>query len=69
MSHENFDEYLTDTYLDTTKEVTYNFNWIVVVLLALDAVLIFLVIITILDKDRLVDEVVELEEKRRSLRK
>ena len=69
LSHENFDEYLTDTYLDTTKEVTYNFNWIVVVLLALDAVLIFLVIITILDKDRLVDEVVELEEKRRSLRK
>ena len=69
LSHENFDEYLTDTYLDTTKEVTYNFNWIVVVLLALDAVLIFLVIITILDKDRLVDEVVELEEKRRSLLK
>lgn len=65
---ENFNEYLTNTYLDSTKKQVHNFNWVVVILMILDFVLIILIIVTILDKDRLVDEVdrlVEQEEKKR----
>jgi len=65
---ENFNEYLTNTYLDSTKEEVHNFNWIVVILMILDLILLVLIVVTILDKDRLVDEVdrlVELEEKKR----
>ncbi len=66
---ENFNEYLTNTYLDSTKEQVHNFNWFVVILMVLDLVLFVLIIVTILDKDKLVDEVdrlVELEEKKRN---
>lgn len=69
---ENFDTYLTNTYLDSTKEKQKNFNWIVVILMILDLVLFVLIIITILDKDKLVDEVdklVEQEEKKRKKQK
>lgn len=68
----NFNEYLTNTYLDSTKKQVQNFNWIVVILLILELILFILIIITILDKDRLVDEVdrlVELEEKKRKKKK
>jgi len=68
----NFNEYLTNTYLDSTKKQEQNFNWIVVILLILELVLFVLIIVTILDKDRLVDEVdrlVELEEKKRKKKK
>lgn len=67
LTDENFHEYLTDTYLDSTKEEQHPLNWTVVVLLVLDAILIIVIIVTILDKDRLVDEVdrlVELEKKK-----
>jgi len=45
-----------------------NFNWIVVILMVLDFALLVLIVVTILDKDRLVDEVdrlMELEERKR----
>ncbi len=64
---ENFNEYLTNTYLDSTKKEEENFNWIVVILMVLVLVLLVLIMVTILDKDRLVDEVdrlVEIEEKK-----
>ncbi len=65
---ENFDEYLTNTYLDSTRKQEKNFNWIVVILMVLDFALLVLIVVTILDKDRLVDEVdrlMELEERKR----
>ena len=69
---ENFNEYLTNAYLDSTKKKEHNFNWIVVILMLLDVVLFILIIVTIFDKDKLVDEVdhlVELEEKKRKRKK
>ncbi len=69
---ENFDIYLTNTYLDSTREKQKNFNWIVVILMILDLILLVLIIVTILDKDKIVDEVdklVEQEEKKRKQQK
>ena len=69
---ENFDIYLTNTYLDSTKEKQKNFNWIVVILMVLDLILLVLIVVTILDKDKIVDEVdklVEQEEKKRKKKK
>lgn len=69
---DNFNEYLTNAYLDSTKKEEHQFNWIVVILMILELVLIVLIVVTILDKDRIVDEVdriVELEDKKRKRKK
>lgn len=59
----NFEQYMTNTYLDTTKEITHQFNNFILVLLLMALVLIILLIFTIFDKDKIVDEVDEIIEK------
>ncbi len=57
LTKSNFEEYLTDTYLDTTQSKSHNLNYIIIILLLMTFVLLILIIFTILDKDRIVDEV------------
>ena len=57
LTDDNFEEYLTNTYLDTTLKQVHETNYIVVTLLVMALVLVVLVIFTILDKDKIVDEV------------
>ena len=57
LTNENFEEYLTNTYLDTTIPKTHKTNYIIVLLLTLALILFILIIFTIFDRDRIVDEV------------
>lgn len=57
LTENNFEEYLTDTYLDTTQEKKENVNYIIIILLLMSFVLLVLIIFTIFDKDKIVDEV------------
>lgn len=63
LTEDNFEEYLTNTYLDTTIPKTHKTNYIIVALLTLALILFILIIFTIFDKDRIVDEVEEIIEK------
>lgn len=63
LTNENFEEYLTNTYLDTTIPKTHKTNYIIVLLLTLALILFILIIFTIFDRDRIVDEVEEIIEK------
>ena len=57
LNEENFEQYLTDTYLDTTSEKVHQLNYIIIILLLMAFVLFILIIFTIFDKDKIVDEV------------
>ncbi len=57
LTNENFEDYLTNTYLDTTLQKTHEFNYFVLTLLLVALALFILLIFTIFDKDKLVDEV------------
>lgn len=57
LTNENFEQYLTNTYLDTTLEKTHEFNYFVMILLFVALGLFILLIFTIFDKDKIVDEV------------
>ncbi len=57
ITEENYESYLTNSYLDTTKEQKDNFSIILFVSLILLFIVIFLFIITLLDKDMIVDKV------------
>ncbi len=63
LTNDNFEEYLTNTYLDTTIPKTHKTNYIIVALLTLGLIIFILIIFTIFDKDRIVDEVEEIIEK------
>lgn len=63
LNNENFEEYLTNTYLDTTLPKTHEFNYFVFILLLVALALFILLIFTIFDKDKLVDEVDNIIEK------
>jgi hypothetical protein len=63
LDQNNFEQYMTNTYLDTTKEETHQFNNIILILLIMALVLVILLIFTIFDKDKIVDEVDEIIEK------
>lgn len=63
LTNENFEEYLTNTYLDTTIPKTHKTNYIIVLLLTLALILFILIIFTIFDRNRIVDEVEEIIEK------
>lgn len=63
LTKNNFEKYLTDTYLDTTQPKNHNLNYIIITLLLMTFVLFILIIFTILDKDKIVDEVDSLLEK------
>lgn len=63
LTNENFENYLTNTYLDTTLQKTHEFNYFVLTLLLVALALFILLIFTIFDKDKLVDEVDNIIEK------
>lgn len=63
LTESNFEKYLTDTYLDTTQPKNHHLNYIVITLLLMTVVLFVLIIFTILDKDKIVDEVDSILEK------
>ena len=52
---ENFEQYLTNSYLDTTQDKREYFNIILFAILILLMIMIFLLIFTILDRDKIVD--------------
>ncbi len=68
ITEENYETYLTNSYLDTTKERVEVFNYYLFGILLLLGAVIFLLVLTILNKDRLVDKVDEklLEELKKS---
>lgn len=68
ISEENYDAYLTNSYLDTTKDRVDKFNFYLFAVLFLLVTVIFLLITTIIYKDRLIDKVDEklLEEIRKT---
>ena len=55
ITSENFEKYLTNSYLDTTQDKREYFNIILFATLILLMIMIFLLIFTILDKDKIVD--------------
>lgn len=57
LTEENFEEYLTNIYLDTTVKQVHQFNYIMLTLMIIMLILVIMLIITIFDRDRLVDEV------------
>lgn len=63
LTNENFEDYLTNTYLDTTLPKTHEFNYFVLILLLVALSLFILLVFTIFDKDKLVDEVDNIIEK------
>lgn len=68
ITEENYETYLTNSYLDTTKERLDIFNYYLFGVLLLLGTVIFLLVLTIFNKDRLVDKVDEklLEELKKS---
>lgn len=59
ISEENYETYLTNSYLDTTKSRVDVFNYYLFAVLFIIFLVIFLLILTIFNKDRLVDKVDE----------
>lgn len=57
LTNKNFEKYLTNTYLDTTLNKTHSTNYIIVTLLVMAIIIIVLLLFTIMDKDKIVDEV------------
>ena len=59
ISEENYETYLTNSYLDTTKNRVDVFNYYLFAVLLIIFIVFFLLILTIFNKDRLVDKVDE----------
>lgn len=57
ISEDNYEAYLTNSYLDTTRSKEDEFNIYLFISLILLFIIIALLIVTILDKDRIVDKV------------
>ena len=57
ITKDNYDTYLTNTYLDTTQEEKDNFSVVLFITLLLLLAVIVLLILTIIDKDKLVDDI------------
>ena len=55
ITFDNYEKYLTNSYLDTTKEKKEEFNVILCISLFLLFMVILLLILTIMDKDKIVD--------------
>lgn len=63
LTEDNFEQYLTNTYLDTTIKKTRKLNYFILVLLLMALVLFILLIFTIFDKVKTVDEAYNMIEK------
>ena len=59
ISEENYETYLTNSYLDTTKERVDVFSYYLFAVLFIIFIVMFLLVLTIFNKDRLVDKVDE----------
>lgn len=57
ITNENYNDYLTNTYLDTTIEKKDDFNMVLFITLLLLFVVIVLFVLTLIDKDKIVDDV------------
>lgn len=57
ISEDNYEAYLTNSYLDTTKSKEDEFNIFLFISLILLFVILVLLIVTILDRDKIVDKV------------
>lgn len=70
ITEENYQEYLTNSYLDTTKKKDNSFSITLFISLILLFVVIVLLILTIFDKDKIVDKIdEEIEEEIPKLKK
>lgn len=70
ITEENFQNYLTNSYLDTTQKKKDGFNIILFMTLILLFIMISLLIFTIFDRDKIVDDIDERVEKiKRKVRK
>lgn len=56
IDNDNYDAYLTNSYLDTTQSKQDNFNILLFVSLLLTVIVIVLFIVTLFDKDKIVDK-------------
>lgn len=52
INEDNFEKYLTNTYLDTTMEKTHPFNYYVLSLLIMSFIMFIIIIYTIIEKDK-----------------
>lgn len=59
INNENYEQYLTNSYLDTTKERQEEFSIPLTITLILLLIVFILFVMTILDKDKLVDNIDE----------
>ena len=67
ITNENYEEYLTNSYLDTTKEEKHSFSMLLCFSLILLFTVIALFLLTIFDKDKIVDNIEEDFEKTKRL--
>jgi len=61
ITEENYDEIVTNIYLDTTKEKHEEFNIILLASVFLLFLVLVLLILTIIDKDKIIDTIMEEE--------
>lgn len=69
ITNENFDNYLTNSYLDATKKHTFKMDITLSLMIFLITTIIFFFILTIFNKDRLVDNLDEELDKTKRLLK
>lgn len=69
ITDDNYEAYLTNSYLDTTKAKTVKFNTSLTIVIFLLITIIFLLFLTIFDKDRIVDNLDEELDKTKRLLK
>lgn len=69
ITDDNYEAYLTNSYLDTTKAKTVKFNSSLTIVIFLLITIIFLLFLTIFDKDKLVDNLDEELDKTKRLLK
>ena len=69
ITDENYETYLTNSYLDTTKSKKINFNPTLTIITFLLITTIFLLVLTIFDKDKIVDNLDEELDKTKRLLK
>ena len=60
ITEENFEEYLTNSYLDTTQSRKEYFNLVLFATLILLFIMIFLLFFTIFDRDKIVNNLEEI---------
>ncbi|MBQ6477608.1 MAG: hypothetical protein IJI43_04165 [Bacilli bacterium] len=67
INKDNYDDYLTNCYLDTTKSKKEDFNLLLFIVLFLILIMIFLMIYTLLENNIVVKQIDEYIEKNKSL--